>query len=33
VTYFGTAVPGDSIDRAVEAVEQFGEMVIAPLRG
>jgi len=33
VTYCGTAVPGHSIDRAVEALEQFGETVIQPLRG
>ena len=32
VTWCGTAMPGDSIDRAVEAMVQFGETVIAPLR-
>jgi probable F420-dependent oxidoreductase len=33
VTWCGTAVPGDGIDRAVEALEQFGATVIQPLRG
>jgi probable F420-dependent oxidoreductase len=32
VTWCGTGVPGDGIDRAVEALEQFGETVIRPLR-
>lgn len=32
VTCCATSVPGDSIDRALEALSQFGETVIAPLR-
>jgi hypothetical protein len=33
VTWCAADVPGDGIERAVEAVAQFGETVIAPLRG
>jgi probable F420-dependent oxidoreductase len=32
VTWCGASAPGDSIDQAIEAVQQFGETVIAPLR-
>jgi probable F420-dependent oxidoreductase len=32
VTWCGTEVPGDSVERAVDALQQFGETVIAPLR-
>jgi len=32
VTWCGTGVPGDGIGRALEAVAQFGETVIRPLR-
>ena len=32
VTWCGASAPGESIDAAIEAVQQFGETVIAPLR-
>jgi probable F420-dependent oxidoreductase len=32
VTWCGVTVPGDGIEHAIEAVAQFGETVIAPLR-
>lgn len=32
VTWAGTGVPGDSLGRALEALEQYGETVIAPSR-
>ena len=32
VTWAGTGVPGTSLTRALEALEQYGETVIAPLR-
>ena len=32
VTYCGTGVPGDSFERSLEALAQFGETVIAPRR-
>jgi probable F420-dependent oxidoreductase len=33
VTWCGVEIPGDDVERAMAAVEQFGETVIAPLRG
>ena len=32
VTWCGAPIPGDSVEQAVEALQQFGETVIAPLR-
>ncbi len=32
VTWCGTGVPGDSVEQAVEALQQFGDTVIEPLR-
>jgi hypothetical protein len=32
VTWASVSLPGDSLDHAVEAIEQYGAEVIAPLR-